>query len=254
MDHRFEHEQLPSGKGVIRHFDEKGILVDEQHSHGVADIGISYSFSGGVKIDETYIVKRRLASRRSYEKARLAYPDMPQADQIIEDSGGWMLGAIRKQQRQKKAEAERRFAESAASRFPRPESTNWLRVIARDQSHLVLFTSRDWKVLSREPMIRTGRDWLGLFGFDGPPDHVGSVAKGLEVGFEVMANREDLLTMSRRLLAEVNEFARNPLDTSTWEFRPRKQPPLGWLTALPPLIEFLASVEEPVVKIFNHSR
>jgi len=263
MEHAFKHEQLPSGKMIIRHFGDDGTLVEEQHTYGVLDIGIKYSFSAGVKVDETYFSKRRMVGRKTYEKARLAYPDMPPADMAVEDFGALLLRDARKQQRQNKAEAEKRLAESAESRFPRPSTTNWLRVISGEKSHLVLFASRDWKVLSRERSIPTGRDWLHVFGFDGTLGGAGgsgSVAKGLEVGFEVTGNREAMLKASRQLLTEVSEFAANPPETSRWSgsVRPRRKarrmPPIAWPAVLPALIEFLSALQETTVTIFNHHR
>jgi hypothetical protein len=169
MKNDVTHEQLPSGKVIVRHFGEGGCLVQEQHTYGQLDIGIHYDFKAGVKVDETYFSRRRLVSRRSYEKARVAYSDMPPADNSLEDFGALLLKGMRKQQRQNRAEADRRLAESAESRFPRPLSTNWLRVISGEKSHLVVFASRDWKVLCRERTIPTGEQWLHLFGFFGSP-------------------------------------------------------------------------------------
>lgn len=257
MEHRFEHEQLLSGKLVIKHFGEDGSLVDEQHTYGVLDIGIKFDFRAGVKVDEMYFSKRRIVSRRTYEKARTAYPDMPAADSSTEDSGSLLLQMARKQRRQNKAEAERRLAESAESRFPRPASTNWLRVIAGEKSHLVIFASRDWKALSSERTIPTGREWLRLFGFDGTG---GGVAKGLEIGFEVTGDRKAMLNVSQSLLNDVNAFAANPPETTRWSGsirprpKPRKVPELAWRKVLPPLIEFLSGLQDATVKIFNHHR
>jgi hypothetical protein len=227
------------------------------------DIGISYDFTAGEKVAETYFAKRRIVSRRTYEKARVAYPDMPPADNAVEDFGSSLLQGARKQQGQNKAEAERRLAESAESRFARPSSTNWLRVISGEKSHLVLFASRDWKVLSRERRIPTGGEWLHVFGFDGTlggGGGVGSIAKGLEVGYEVTGNREAMLNASHRLLTEVNEFALNPPEISRWSGsvrprgKPKPMPPLAWPTVIPPLIDFLSALQEPTVTIFNHHR
>ena len=256
MEQASKHEQLPSGKVIIRHFGEDGTLVEESHVYGVLDIGLKCAFSAGANVAETYFAKRRTVSRRTYEKARGAYPDMPQADNAVEDFGNALLQMARKQQRQNKTEAARRLAESAESRFPRPSSTNWLRVISGEQSHLVLFASRDWKALSREGGISTGREWLHVFGFY----RTWTVAKGPEVGFEVTGNREAMLNVSRLLLAEVNEFTANPPEISRWSGsvrpgrKPKSKPPLAWPTALPPLIEFLSALQVPFVKIFNHHR
>lgn len=256
MEPQFSHEQLPSGKKVIREFGSDGFLEEEHNSYGLLDIGIVRNFQSGSKVNEMYYVNRRLVSRRSYEKARVRYEDMPPADSALEDWGGSLLGDVRKEQRQNKADAERRLRESDESRFPRPNSTNWLRVIAGDKAHLVLFASRDWKVLARERRIPTGREWLHQFGFDG----LSSVARGLEVGFEVIGEREALLSASKRLLIEVVDYTNNPPDTTTWggSVRPRpkkrKPPRLAWVTVLPPLIKFLSSLSDAQVKIFNHHR
>lgn len=257
MEHRFDHEQLPTGKLIVRHFGEDGSLADEQHTYGVLDIGIKFDFRAGVKVAETYFSKRRLVGRRTYEKARIDYPDMPPADNVAEDFGSLLLQGVRKQQRQNKMEAERRLAESAESQFPRPASSNWLRVIAGEESHLVIFASRDWKALAKERTIPTGREWLRLFGFSGTG---GGVAKGLEVGFEVIGEREAMLNASRLLLTEVNAFAASPPEITRWSgsIRPRprqrKKPELAWPMVLPPLIEFLVSLQDVKVKIFNHHR
>jgi hypothetical protein len=262
MEHEFKRDQLPSGKLIVRNFRD-GSLVEEHHSYGVLEIGIKYDFEAGEKAAESYFVKRRTVSRRTYVKARLAYPDMPPADSSVEDFGASLLRGARKQQRQYKAEAEKRLADSAESRFPRPTSTNWLRVISGEKAHLVVFASRDWKVLSQERSIPTGREWLHVFGFDGTLGGAGgsgSVAKGLEVGFEVVSNREAMLDASRRLLTEVTEFTANPPEIARWSGsvrprrKPRPMPPLAWLTVLPPLIEFLSVLQEPTVTIFNHHR
>lgn len=262
MEHEFKHEQLPSGKLIFKHFVD-GALIEEHHTYGVLEIGIRYDFEAGVKVAESYFANRRTVGRRTYEKARVAYPDMPPADLTVEDFGASLLSLARKQQRQNNAEAEMRLAESAESRFPRPASTNWLRVIAGEKAHLVVFASRDWKVLSRERSIPTGGEWLHQFGFDGPQDGgsgTGSVAKGLEVGFGVAGDRETMLSASRRLLVEVNAFVASPPEVSRWSgsVRPRRQPrpkpPLAWPTVLPPLIEFLSALQEPAVKIWNHHR
>jgi len=48
-----EYKKLPSGKEIFRTFEPGGSLVREQHSYGPLDIGITYVFSGGAKIEET---------------------------------------------------------------------------------------------------------------------------------------------------------------------------------------------------------
>jgi len=115
----------------------------------------------------------------------------------------------------------------------------------------------DWKALTREQTIPTGREWLRVFGFNGTG---GSVAKGLEIGYEVIGDRKAMLNACQSLLADVNAFAANPPEITPWSdsFRPRpkprKMPALAWPTAIPSLIEFLSGLEDATVKIFNHHR
>src|SRR5436190_6249273 len=230
-------EKLPSGKTIRRHYADDGSLLEETHSYGLVDIAIEICFTKGIKTSELYFAKRRMIGRHAYEKARTAYPDMPTADPTLEDTSGSLMTAVRQQQRRNKAESEKRLAESAESRFPRPANTNWLRVISGEQAHLVLFASRDWKVLSRERSIPTGHEWLQLFGFDGPPPGKGgSVAEGLIVGYEVTGHREAMLLASRKLLKEVQAYV-PPLRDPTWcnfsvrrKAKPKKIPPLAWPT------------------------
>jgi hypothetical protein len=256
-DQLFKHEKLPSGKAIVRRFNDDGSLIEETHSYGIVEIGIQYSLKDGIKTDEIYFAKRRMVSRRTYEKARAGYADMPPADNTIEDFGSLLLSGARKQQRQNKAEAERRLAKSAESRFPRPDSTNWLRVISGEKSHLVIFASRDWKVLSKESSLPMGRHWLQSFGFRGAPGS-GSVAKGFEVGFEVTGDRLTMLNDSKSLLAEVTAFVNDATEPSQWQgsIRPRRRKPrkqiLAWPSVLPPLIKFLSSLQESKVTIYNH--
>jgi hypothetical protein len=253
-----EYEILSSGKTIIREFDAKGILKRETHGYGVLEIAINRSFDKGGITDEMYFVKKRMVSRRSYEKARANYSDMPLPNATVEDFSSALLGDLRKQRRRNRADAEKRLAESTESRYARPTSTNWLRVIAGERSHLVIFASRDWKVLSQEPTIRTGREWMRLFGFHGPPRDKPSLAEGLQIGYEMEGDRVAMLDATKKLLGEVINFAQNPPETSRWQGsigpqpKPRKKPPLSWPEVLPPLIEFLSAVQEPNLKIFNH--
>lgn len=257
-----EHEVLPSGKTIIRQFDKDGSLCRESHNYGAIDIGISYTFQKRVKIEETYFSKSRLVSRKSYEKARANFPDMPPSDNSIEDWGKDLLRDLRARQKQRKLETERRLAESEESRFLRPASTNWLRVIAKDKSHLVVFASRDWKILARETSIPTGREWLRVFGFSGSSESKGdgksTIAKGLEIGYEVTADRLAMLESSKLLLNEVVNFVKIPSEISYWHGsirprpKPRPKPVPVWPSVLPPLIEFLSGLQESKVKVFNH--
>ena len=255
------YEKLSSGKQITRQFAADGSLQMEMHFYGVLDIAIQWNYIDGMKSSELYFVKRRMVGRRTYEKARVAYSDMPGADDAIADEGAEMLALMRKQQRTNKAEAERRLAQSAEAKYPRPASTNWLRVMAGERAHLVEFTSRDWKVLSKERnAIPAGRDWLDLFGF-GRAFEGDSVADGLIVGYEVSGNRESMLTASRKLLEEVRAYTPQMPDPTWGHFsvrkkpKPRKPKPIVWPEVLPALIEFLESLTDvEMVKVFNHHR
>jgi hypothetical protein len=251
-------EELPSGKVIFRDFDAAGNLLCETHGYGILEIGLKRQFANGALIEETYFSKKRLVSRRSYEKAREAYPDMPPPDSSVEDWGKDILSRIRKEQRREKADAKRRLEASAESRFPRPASTNWLRVIAGDRAHLVVFASRDWKLLARERALSTGREWLRVFGFSGPPEF--KFIQTPQAGFEVQGDRAAMLRASQALLSEVTAYIKNPPEVSRWSgsIRPRRKPrkaaPFAWPAVLPPLIRFLEGVKKPHLRIFNHHR
>jgi len=107
MDHVFKHEDLPSGKKIIRHFSEEGSLVEETHAYGVLDIAIKYDFRSGKKVSETYFAKRRMVSRRTYEKARTNYTDMPVADGTVEDWGADLLRGVARERRQHRLQAKK---------------------------------------------------------------------------------------------------------------------------------------------------
>ena len=90
-----KHEQLPSGKTILRRFNRSGSLIEEHHIYGNLDIGIKCFFKAGVKTDEMYFSKGCLVSKQVYEKARSGYKDMPPANQTLEDWGGELLRAAR---------------------------------------------------------------------------------------------------------------------------------------------------------------
>ena len=139
--------------------------------------------------------------------------------------------------------------------MPASPGTNWLRIDSGEKSHTVIFTSRDWKLLLREPRIPMGRHWLRSFGFD----HCGSVAGGLVIGYATAGDRQTMLDDSRSLLPQVIAFSNDPNPPTYFHgsIRPRKPPrkhvPV-WPSVLPALIEFLSGIDEPKVRIFNHHR
>lgn len=81
-------ETLVSGKRILRQFDGSNRLQLEMHSYGMLDISMHCKFVNGNKTAEAYLVKNRLVSRRSYERARLKYSDMPVPDVSFRDTGG----------------------------------------------------------------------------------------------------------------------------------------------------------------------
>ena len=108
MEHVFKHEQLPSGKTINRHFGDDGSLIEETHSYGLLDIAITLHFKAGTKIDETYFAKKGMVSRRTYEKVRIDYADMPEADGALQDSGAKLLKMVSKERKQRSEAAKRR--------------------------------------------------------------------------------------------------------------------------------------------------
>jgi hypothetical protein len=108
MPEQFTREILPSGKVIMRRFDKAGILVEESHSHADLDIGISFTFRNGVKTDESYFAKGKMVSRKTYEKARLNYSDMPPGDSSIEDLGALLIRGAAEERKQWQNEAKGR--------------------------------------------------------------------------------------------------------------------------------------------------
>jgi len=107
-----EHEQLASGKTIIRKFDAEGRLTSEMHHYNMLTIALQMEFVAGVKTEETYMLKRRLVSRARYEKARAEYPDMPAADDSLPDTCGEMVKLAAREQRD--------FRERAKAQQPNP--------------------------------------------------------------------------------------------------------------------------------------
>lgn len=71
-------ECLPSGKRITRYRASDGRLISESHGYGEAlEIDISTEFRDGKPAEETYFHRRRMVSRKAYDKARANYPDMP---------------------------------------------------------------------------------------------------------------------------------------------------------------------------------
>jgi len=116
MANPLKYEKLPTGKEIFRDFAPDGSLAREQQSYGLIDIGIAYVFSGGTKVEESYFYKNKLVGRRSYDKARAKYPDMPAPDTGMEDWGTDVLRAAAKESREHNLESKRHQPNSADAR------------------------------------------------------------------------------------------------------------------------------------------
>lgn len=92
--------EFPSGLFRQRVFNAGGELMSESYSHGIA-ILLDAKFKAGRKLSETYIVRRRLASRRGYEKARQDFPDMPPPDTSLVDDNAELLRDLRLERKQR---------------------------------------------------------------------------------------------------------------------------------------------------------
>ena len=147
-------EQFASGKSIVRHFAD-GLLVMELHAHGDLAIGIQFEFVKETKIGETYFVKGRLASRRSYEKARTAYRDMPAADGAHEDTGAELLRAVAKERKLRHEESKQHqpnaevaqqldvFCSGLMSEGTCEDAVSWI------QSNNHTLGERDWRSSKR---------------------------------------------------------------------------------------------------------
>ncbi len=105
---KHEHEELPSGKTVVRTFDEDGRITSEAHSYGLLEIACTFEFAAGKKIAESYFVKKRMVGRARYEKTRAQYSDMPEADPTMPDTGAELIRLAGKERKQKAAANKRR--------------------------------------------------------------------------------------------------------------------------------------------------
>lgn len=103
-----ETEELPTGKTVMRTSDEAGRVTREMHSYGMLKIACNIEYAGGKKVAESYFVNQRLVGRARYEKVRVKYPDMPEANQSLADAGAELVNLVGKEKKQKSAANKRR--------------------------------------------------------------------------------------------------------------------------------------------------
>lgn len=118
-----EDQALPTGKSVMRRYDNEGRLTQETHAYGLLDIAIQMEFTASEKTGEMYFAKKRLVSRARYEKVRAEYPDMPPADPALDDFGGELAKAAQSERRQ--------LAKAAKTREADPEQAAQLDAFAR---------------------------------------------------------------------------------------------------------------------------
>src|SRR5262245_39563197 len=109
-------QQRRSRKVIMRDFAPDGSLIKEVHMYGLLEIGIEYDFRAGTKILETYFCRKKLVGRRTYEKARAKYPNMPEPDTKIEDWGADLLGMIANERKQHSLEARDHRPDPEAAR------------------------------------------------------------------------------------------------------------------------------------------
>lgn len=103
-----EHEQLASGKTIMRSFDDAGVQTKETHTYGALDVACIMDFVAGTKVSETYCVNKRVVGPARYEKARLEYPDMPPPDPALAKKASGMIRLVGKEKRQRAAANKRR--------------------------------------------------------------------------------------------------------------------------------------------------
>ncbi len=148
-------EQLPTGKSVVKKFADDGALIEELHSYGALAIGFQCRYESGVRVNETYFAKGRLVSRRTYEKARSAYSDMPSADIEL---GKWsvrLLQAVAKEKKERRAAEKTRqanpdearrcheFCEMILAKGRSDDAASWI------DNRLHTIGERDWKSSKR---------------------------------------------------------------------------------------------------------
>jgi hypothetical protein len=155
MEDTQSYEQLPTGKTVFRHFWNGGIHGEEMHAYGVVEISITYSFHNGKKIGERYMVRKRLVSRKAYEKARPKYPDMPAADGSVEDVSGELLQMVAKERKASREEAKHHkqdpgeaaqtdaFCEILMEKGKTEDARQWI----KDKNHTL--GEMDWRASKR---------------------------------------------------------------------------------------------------------
>ena len=89
--------------------------------------------------------------------------------------------------------------------MPTAAQTNWIRLSGPINTFTFHFASRDWKVLSNLD-DSAAEDWLDAFGFVGHGPEF-SVARGLQIGYEVTGRRSAMLHSTQLLLPRLTKEA-----------------------------------------------
>jgi hypothetical protein len=89
--------------------------------------------------------------------------------------------------------------------MPTAAQTNWIRLSGPINTFTFHFASRDWKVLSNLD-DSAAEDWLDAFGFVGHGPEF-SVARGLQIGYEVAGRRSAMLHSTELLLPRLAKEA-----------------------------------------------
>jgi len=89
--------------------------------------------------------------------------------------------------------------------MPTAAQTNWIRLSGPINTFTFHFASRDWKVLSNLD-DSAAEDWLDAFGFVGHGPEF-SVARGLQIGYEMTGLRSAMLHSTQLLLPRLTKEA-----------------------------------------------
>ena len=203
------YEELPSGKTITRDFYPNGSLARESHGYDLFDIGIEYRFIGGEKIEETYFANGRLVSRKTYEKTRVAYSDMPPADNKMEDWGADLLRSVAKEKRQHQVKAEKHtpdllkarqsddFCNRLMSRGKQSEVREWI----KDKNHTL--GEMDWPRSKRlvDKLISLG--CVNVYACE-----IGSYDNGMENTGHLVVELPDKKAERKIILKTIDKLAR----------------------------------------------
>lgn len=97
------YRKYPNGHSVILHYNSDKVLTKELHvCCDRMEIFISIDYKNGKAVNETYISKKKLITRKRYEKLREQYPDMPPANQELSDFNNELLQMVKEERKQQK--------------------------------------------------------------------------------------------------------------------------------------------------------